>query len=221
MIADALKLSVYFGDSAVAGPELASAALMRRFARRDVRVAALLRGAEGFGLNRRIHAERFPDISTDLPLLTVAVDERERIEALLDDVDEIISRGLVTLEHARLATDEDVARATFPEGTGGTGKLTIYCGRGERSDGQPTFRAAVDVLRRHGAAGAIVLMGADGVLARSAEGGTPVRRQHRLSDGDHLRRRHGDSPESAARAACVPQEPAHNDRGHHAAQARR
>ena len=164
MIADALKLSVYFGDSAVAGPELASAALMRRFARRDVRVAALLRGAEGFGLNRRIHAERFPDISTDLPLLAVAVDERERIEALLDDVDEIISRGLVTLEHARLATDEDVARATFPEGAGGTGKLTIYCGRGERSDGKPTFREAVDVLRRHGAAGAIVLMGVDGVL---------------------------------------------------------
>src|ERR1019366_4470591 len=121
VLTDWLKLSVYFGDAATAGSELASNALMRRFAERDVRVAALLRGVEGFGVNRRIHAERFPDISTDLPLLAVAVDERERIESLLGDVDAIISRGLVTLEYTRLATDEDVAEATFPEGTGDVG----------------------------------------------------------------------------------------------------
>lgn len=164
MITDGLKLSVYFGDAATAGSELASQALMRRFAERDVRVAALLRGVEGFGIHRRIHAERFPDISTDLPLLAVAVDERERIEGLLDDVDAIISNGLVTLEYTRLATDEDVADATFPEGTGRVGKLTIYCGRAERSNGRPAFRQAVDLLRRYGADGAIVLMGVDGVL---------------------------------------------------------
>lgn len=164
MIADALKLSVYFGDAATAGSELASHALMGRFTERGVRVAALLRGVEGFGIHRRIRAERFPDISTDLPLLAVAVDERERIESLLADVDSIISRGLVTLEYARLATDEDVAEATFPEGTGQVGKLTIYCGRAERSNGRPAFRQAVDLLRRYGADGAIVLMGVDGVL---------------------------------------------------------
>jgi PII-like signaling protein len=71
VITDALKLSIYFGDAATVGSELASQALMRRFAERDVRVAALLRGVEGFGIHRRIHAERFPDNSTDLPLLAV------------------------------------------------------------------------------------------------------------------------------------------------------
>jgi PII-like signaling protein len=119
---------------------------------------------EGFGINRRIRAERFPDISTDLPLLAVAVDQRDRIEPMLDAVDAIVPQGLVTLEYARLATDKDVAEAPFPEGAGRVGKLTIYCGRGERSNGRPAFREAVDVLRRHGAAGAIVLMGVDGVL---------------------------------------------------------
>jgi PII-like signaling protein len=164
VIADALKLSVYFGDGIMAGTELASDALMRSFSSHEVRVAALLRGAEGFGLGRRIHAERFPDLSTDLPLLAMAVDQRERIEGLLDDVDAIVSRGLVTLEPARLVTGKDLATATFPEGVSRAGKLTIYCGRGERSNGRPAFREAVDVLRRHGASGAIVLMGVDGVL---------------------------------------------------------
>jgi PII-like signaling protein len=164
VISDALKLSVYFGDAATAGSELASHALMRRFAQREVRVATLLRGVEGFGMHQRIRAERFPDISTDLPLLAVAVDERTRIESLLEDVDAIISHGLVTLEYARLATDEDVADATFPDDAGEVGKLTIYCGRAERSQGRPAFWQVVDLLRRNGADGAIVLMGLDGVL---------------------------------------------------------
>ena len=62
MIADALKLSVYFGDSVTAGRLPASVALMRRLAQRGIASATLLRGIEGFGLNRRIHAERLPDV---------------------------------------------------------------------------------------------------------------------------------------------------------------
>jgi PII-like signaling protein len=158
MIADALKLSVYFGESLACGPELAGDVLMRRLAERGVAAAALLRGIEGFGINRRIRAERFPDLSTDLPLLGVAVDTAERIRDALDDVDRIVSRGLVTLEPARLAIGGDVAHAGFPAGPGKAAKLTIFCRAGER------YRDAVALLRRHGATGAIVLPGVDGVI---------------------------------------------------------
>jgi PII-like signaling protein len=164
VIADGLKLSVYFGDSLTTGAALSSDALMQRLAERRVRVAALMRGVEGFGINRRIHAERFPDISTDLPLLAMAVDERSTIESLLEDVDAAVPRGLVTLERATLATGEDVAGATFPGGPGGAAKLTVYCGRGETVGGRPAHRAVVETLRRHGAAGAIVLLGVDGAV---------------------------------------------------------
>ncbi len=122
MIADALKLSVYFGESVEAHGRLASDELMRRLAQQGVVAAALVRGIEGFGAHRRLHAQRFPDVSTDLPL--VAVDTRQRIRALLDDVDAAVPRGLVTLEHACLATGDDVAEATFPEGPGKAVTLT-------------------------------------------------------------------------------------------------
>lgn len=182
MIAEALKLSAYFGDSLTTGAKLSSDVLMGRLAERGVRIAALIRGVEGFGINRRIHAERFPDISTDLPLLATAVDERSRIESLLEDVDHAVPRGLVTLEHATLATGEDVAEATFPEGPGEAAKLTIYCAQSERVRERPAYREAVGVLRRNGAMGAIVLLGVDGVIdgrrakARlfSGNGATPV-----------------------------------------------
>jgi PII-like signaling protein len=164
MMADAFKLSVYFGDSLTSGPALASDALMACFAEHDLVAGTLLRGIEGFGINRRIHAERFPDVSTDLPLLAVAVDTRARIRALLDDVDRVLPRGLVTLEAARLATGEDVERAGLPGGPGRAAKLTIYCGAGERSGGRPAYREAVALLRRCGASGATVLPGVDGLL---------------------------------------------------------
>jgi len=164
MIADALKLSVYFGDSLTAGPLLASDALMACFADHRLATATLLRGIEGFGINRRIQAERFPDISTDLPLLAVAVDARERIRAVLDDVDRAVPRGLVTLEHTHLATGDEVREAEFPAGPGNAAKLTISCAAGERAGRRPAYRAAVAALRDCGASGATVLPGVDGLL---------------------------------------------------------
>lgn len=161
--ADALKLSVYFGDSVTAGPALSSDAVMDCFADHGLASATLLRGIEGFGLDRRIHAERFPDASTDLPLLAVAVDRRERIRAVLDDVDLAVPRGLVTLEEARLATGQDVRDAELPGGSGRAAELTIYCSAGERVRGRPSYREAVTLLRRCGAAGATVLRGTDGL----------------------------------------------------------
>lgn len=164
MIADALKLSVYFGESVAAGPVLASDALMGCFADLGLASAALVRGIEGFGLNRRIHAQRFPDVSTDLPLLATAIDTHDRIRGALGDIDQAVPRGLVTLEHARLATGRDVAAAEFPDGPGNAAKLTIHCGAGERIRGRPAYREAVAMLRRHGATGAIVLPGIDGLI---------------------------------------------------------
>lgn len=161
---DALKLWVYFGDSQVTGPDLTSDALMDILARRHATVSALCRGIEGFGLGRRIHTGRFPDISTDPPLVVCAVDSRERIEALLDDVDGVVADGLVTLEHALLARGDEVAHAEFPTEPGRGAKLTVYCGRLERAatGRRPAYREVVEVLRRHGAAGATALLGVDG-----------------------------------------------------------
>jgi PII-like signaling protein len=164
VIANALKLSVYFGDGVTSGRRLAADAVMDCFADHGLAVGALLRGIEGFGINRLIHAQRFPDVSTDLPLLAWAVDARDRIRAVLDDVDHAVPRGLLTLERARLATADDVARAEIPEGHGRAAKLTIYCGSDERVRGRIAYREAVNVLRDSGASGAIVLAGVDGLL---------------------------------------------------------
>ncbi|MEA2227972.1 MAG: hypothetical protein QOF04_1602, partial [Solirubrobacteraceae bacterium] len=104
---------------------------------------------------------RFPDLSTDLPLLAVAVGSRERVLGALEDVDAVVSRGLVTLEATQLATGGDLGGAVLPARGGGAGRLTLFCraGRGRRA-----YREAVAVLRRRGARTVVVLPGVDGAL---------------------------------------------------------
>jgi PII-like signaling protein len=149
---DALKLTVYFGENDRAGHALLSDALLDTFARHELRSSVLLRGAEGFGIKQRLRSERLLTLSEDLPLVAVAVDAPERIEALLPEAVAMLGDGLVTLERASTQAATDSLEA----------KLTVYCGRQERIDGRPAFVAIVDLLRRRGLSGATVLLGVDG-----------------------------------------------------------
>jgi PII-like signaling protein len=62
-----------------------------------------------------------------------------------------------------LAVGEDVRDVDFPGGVGSAGRVTVYCGRGDRAAGTAAYRAVVDLLRREGASGATVLLGVDGI----------------------------------------------------------
>jgi PII-like signaling protein len=89
-------------------------------------------------------------------MVSVAVDARARIEAVVDEVVALSGDGLITLERARMA-DAAVVAAVGEEV-----KLTVHLGRGDRADGRPAHVAVVDALHRHGVAGATVLLGVDG-----------------------------------------------------------
>lgn len=158
---DALKLTTYFGERDRAGESFLAEALLDVYEQHGFTASVLLRGTEGFGSRHRLQTQRLLTLSEDLPLVTVAVDARERIQAALDEVAAICGHGLITLERARLLTDR-VERIELPDELHEATKLTIYCGRQERVGGRPAFVAVVDLLHRRGIAGATVLLGVDG-----------------------------------------------------------
>ncbi|HET8741918.1 MAG TPA: DUF190 domain-containing protein [Gaiella sp.] len=157
---ESLKLTVHFGESDRIGHVLLSDALVDLFAVHHLHVAVLIRAVEGFGLEQTLRTDRFLSLSEDLPLVAVAVDEPERIEAILPAVTDVVSGGLVTLERARLLGGLVAPRA--PSGDGAA-KLSIYLGRDERIRGRPAYVDVVDVLRDLGLAGCTALLGVDGV----------------------------------------------------------
>jgi PII-like signaling protein len=135
-----IKLTTYFGER-----DFVSDALLDLYGRHRVAASVLLRGAAGFGARHRLHSADLLTPSEDLPLVSVAVDAPERIEALAGEVRALQRTGLVTLERAQATVAEPV-------------KLTLYLGRGE------PYREICARLRDCGLDGATVLLGVDGTM---------------------------------------------------------
>lgn len=160
---DCLKLTAYLGERDRARGGFTADALTAIFARHELRASVLLRGAEGFGLGGRLRTDRLLTLSEDLPIVSVAVDARPRIEAALADVERLGVQGLVTLERARML-EGPMEPVVLPPGAGEETKLTLYLGRQERAGSRPAYEAVVDLLHARGVAGATVLLGVDGTV---------------------------------------------------------
>ena len=158
---DCLKLTTYFGERHRTDDQFVADALLDLYGRKEIEVSMMLRGAEGFGLKHHLRSDRLLTLSEDLPLVSIAVDTRARIENLLDEVTRLKRHGLITLERARMLTGE-VGAVALPEELHEATKLTIYVGRQEQIGGAPAFVAICDLLHRRGIAGATALLGVDG-----------------------------------------------------------
>lgn len=168
-----LKMTTYFGERTRARGRLLADELLDIHARHEIRWSVLLRGVQGFGAKHRLRTDRLLTLSEDLPLMSVAVDSRERIEAVLTEVSAIPTQGLVTLNPVRVVhpgqiegASAELARAKTASGhwqrVGDALKLTIFLGRHERAEGSPAFVAVCGALHDCGVAGATVLLGVDG-----------------------------------------------------------
>jgi PII-like signaling protein len=154
---DCLKLTTYYGERGRVGGGFLADAFTEIFALHELRTSLLIRGVEGFGAKHMLRTDRLLTLSEDLPLVSVAVDARDRIEAALEDVLRLRFDGLVTLERARMLT----APVEHVELDGET-KLTVYVGRRLRIAGRPAYEAVAGLFHRRGIAGATALLGVDG-----------------------------------------------------------
>lgn len=72
--------------------------IVQRAREKGLAGATVLRGVEGFGAHNLIHTARIVRLAEDLPMVIEIVDQREKIEAFLPELDAMIPEGLVTLE---------------------------------------------------------------------------------------------------------------------------
>jgi PII-like signaling protein len=153
-----IKLTTYFSERRRSGDQFLADALFGVYERHGMRTSVLLRGTAGFGPHHHLQSDRLLTLSETLPAVSVAVDSRARIEAMLPAVIGAVGHGLVSLERARLL---DLEHPLLPEA--GV-KLTVYGGRSARADGRPGYAAAIDLLRESGVSAASVLLAVDGTL---------------------------------------------------------
>lgn len=166
---ECLKLTSYFGERNRVQGRFVAEALADLYGAHEIATSIVLRGLEGFGLHQHLRTDHSLSLSEDLPLVAIAVDTAKRVEAVLEETVRLNNPGLVTLERARLLTEEagpvgEICPAALPGELGAAAKLTIYVGRKERVSKKPAFMAVCDLLHRRGIAGATALLGVDGTV---------------------------------------------------------
>ncbi|MEV5312398.1 MULTISPECIES: DUF190 domain-containing protein [unclassified Streptomyces] len=108
----ALRLTVLVGEQDTWHHRPVHSEIVHRAHAAGLAGASVFRGVEGFGASSVVHTSRLLSLSEDLPVAVVIVDTEERVRAFLPDLDELVTDGLVTLDHC------EVVRPGAGEGAG-------------------------------------------------------------------------------------------------------
>lgn len=100
---EATKLAIYVGDSDRHDHRPLYHAIIELLRQEGIAGATVLHGIEGYGTARHIHTAKILDLSQDLPIVIIAIDRTEKIEAVFPKVEAMVRHGLVTLERVRVA----------------------------------------------------------------------------------------------------------------------
>lgn len=96
-------LRIFIGEDHKHGHRPLYEVIVEEARKRGLAGATAIRGLMGFGENSQIHTSMILRLSEDLPVVIEIIDESDRIEAFLPDLDDMIKQGLVTLEKVRVA----------------------------------------------------------------------------------------------------------------------
>jgi uncharacterized protein len=95
-------MRIFIGESDKWNRRPLASALLELFRSKGLAGATVLRGVAGFGPKSILHTASLLKLSADLPLVIEVVDAQEHLDAVLPDVDRMMSGGLVTMEKVRV-----------------------------------------------------------------------------------------------------------------------
>ncbi|MFE9017554.1 DUF190 domain-containing protein [Streptomyces sp. NPDC007808] len=98
----ALRLTVYVGEHDTWHHKPLHSEIVHRAHTAGLAGASVFHGIEGFGASSLVHTSRLLSLSEDLPVAVVIVDTEERVRAFLPQLDELLTEGLVTLDHCEV-----------------------------------------------------------------------------------------------------------------------
>ena len=102
MLGEQLLLRIFIGERDKYKHIPLYEALVELFRTKGFAGATVLRGVAGFGAHSMYHTDRLLRLSTDLPMVIEVVDAKDRVEAVLPTVEEMMDGGMITLEKVQV-----------------------------------------------------------------------------------------------------------------------
>lgn len=177
----ALKVFVYISDGESHRGVPLSSAILNFLFYRGISNAVATKGAAGFGAEHKLRSSSFVEVSDHLPVVIQFFDAKDKVEPLLDKLQEIVGDGAIEIQETTVL--ENMAAAARPERVappleGPVSVMTIYIGESDRWNGIPLHEALVDAFRSNDISGVTV---ARGVLGYGAKKEIHKERVFRLS----------------------------------------
>jgi len=98
MIGEQVLLRIFIGESDKFKHIPLYEALVELFRTEGFAGATVLRGVAGFGAHSMHRTDRLLRLSSDLPMVLEVVDHKDRVEAVLPRVEEMMDGGMITME---------------------------------------------------------------------------------------------------------------------------
>jgi PII-like signaling protein len=95
-------IRIFIGESDLWKGRPLYEALVHRAREMGMAGATVRRGIEGFGASSVVHTTRILRLSQDLPIVVELVDTAEKVSAYLEEIEEMVSEGMVTTERVEI-----------------------------------------------------------------------------------------------------------------------
>lgn len=112
-------------------------ALVDLFRQKGLAGATVLRAVAGFGPSSILHTAGIFKLSADLPIVIEVVDTQEHLDAVLPEVDRMMSGGMITMEKVRVVRySVDEPSSALPPKRRGHGSRSVSSRPGTGRRGQ-------------------------------------------------------------------------------------
>jgi uncharacterized protein len=91
-------MRIFIGESDRHGHIPLYEALVELFRKEGFAGATVLRGVAGFGAHSVYHTDKLLRLSHDLPMVVEVVDRQEKFDAVMPEIDGMMSGGMITME---------------------------------------------------------------------------------------------------------------------------
>jgi len=126
------------------------------------------RGLLGFGPSGKMHEDLTPDVMPDLPITIEAIDEAEKIDRALPDLDLVVQDGLIAVHDMQVIKARprkqkvEAGPMQHQKLTGKSKMLRVHTGANDLWEGEPLHLALVKRFHQLDLAGATVYRGLEG-----------------------------------------------------------
>jgi PII-like signaling protein len=161
----AVKVTIYLSEGATHHGVPVYSSLLDFLFYRGVAGATVLKGIAGFGADHHMHSAHLVEVSDHLPLKIEFIETKEKVDALLGKLEELVGSGLIEIQEtmvAKPARESKRSKTATPAHLKIEGKaqmMRIYVSEEDRWHDKPLYNALVEAMRANDIAGVTVYRG--------------------------------------------------------------